>query len=62
MKTRSRPLLVQSNLFQPLPQRPLWKSLPTDLQQRVKELLIQLLREHQNPRAADPREKEGDHE
>lgn len=62
MKTRPRPLLAQGDLFQPPPTRPLWRNLPTDQQRRVQELLIQLLRERQNARAADPHEKEDGHE
>jgi hypothetical protein len=62
MKTRPRPLLAQSDLFQPPPTRPLWRNLPLDMQSRVKELLIQLLQERQNAHAAARRGKEAGHE
>lgn len=62
MKTRPRPLLVQGDLFQPPPTRPLWRNLPPEMQSRIQELLIQLLRENRNARAVDPHGKEADHE
>lgn len=62
MKTRPRPLLTQSDLFQPPPTRPVWRHLPPELQGRLKELLIQLLRERQNAHGAARPGKEAGHE
>jgi hypothetical protein len=62
MKMQPRPLLTQGDLFQPPPTRPLWRKLPPDVQSRVKELLIQLLRENRNARAVDPHGKGAGHE
>ncbi len=62
MKTRFRPLLTQSDLFQPPPTRPLWRNLPPEMQGRLKELLIQLLQKRPNDQAAVRRGKEAGHE
>lgn len=62
MKTRSRPSLMQADLFEPPPSRPLWRNLPPEMQVRLKELLIQLLREHPRDQAAARRGKEAGHE
>jgi hypothetical protein len=62
MNTPHRPLFTQRDLFQSRPTRPLWRSLPPEVRSRVMDLLIQLLREHQNARAAAPHGKEAGHE
>lgn len=62
MKTRPRPSLVQGDLFEPPVTRPVWRNLPPEMQRRLKELLIQLLRERRSDQAAARCGKEADHE
>jgi hypothetical protein len=62
MKTRPRPQQTQGDLFEPPPTRPVWRSLPPEMQGRIQELLIQLLRERQHAHAVALRGKEADHE
>ena len=62
MKTRFRLPLLQANLFEPPPTRPLWRNLPPEMQGRIKELLIQLLRERRSDQAATRLGKEAGHE
>ena len=62
MKTRFRPSLMQGDLFEPPATRPVWRNLPPDTQARVRELLIQLLRERPGDQAAARCGKEAGHE
>ena len=55
---RARRQVVQLDLFRPVPERPLWWSLPPEVAPRVKRLLVQLLQEHRASRHAAGHDKE----
>jgi hypothetical protein len=53
-KERYRRRLIQLDLFQPVPTRPTWRTLPPSVRQRVPRLLARLLAEHHAARPATP--------
>jgi hypothetical protein len=54
----NRPRLVQPTLFHPLPVRPLFRTLPPDIQEKTIRLLARLLRQQAaRGRTSDPTEE-----